>query len=392
MSNMSSQSLQDLVFLGDIETLKKSLNNENYDAIELRKNNNLLHIAASLDEIEIFKLLFTFNPSKLLLKNSDNHTPLHTACVNNSVMTIKFILSIWNNSVTVQAFDFPDLNTYLECKSNWDENCLHLAVISSDSDIIDLLVLTNGKLIHVKDKWGRYPFDIAFEFSRPDSILSKLRIHLDYRLHTCNIDLTNADIVPKKSIIQNCIVDELFTVLKLKQQRNLCPEVSNEITVKNMYSESRENLVSTGNAKVDSHITPVVKRISLSQKIEYPGDIESIKSMLHNPLIDIKGKDMYGLTSLHKLSSWNRVELLDLLLPLLGYSDINYQVSSVSKENNKGFTALHFCVEMNAENSLRRLLQCSEVDTGIKDGNNRTARDYACELKLANIIDVFDQS
>jgi ankyrin repeat protein len=52
----------------------------------------------------------------------------------------------------------------------------------------------------------------------------------------------------------------------------------------------------------------------------YKNNIEAIKYLLNNNLIDINIQDNIGTTPLRYASSWNKIEILKLLL---SYKDIN---------------------------------------------------------------------
>ena len=159
--------------------------------------------------------------------------------------------------------------------------------------------------------------------------------------------------------------------LKLISKRSVS-SLPSEPVVQNIYNVSKL-APSPGSA---------VKPISLSQLIEYPGDPDQIKALLQTRKatsgrdIDINGKDMYGLTALHKICSWNKVDLLEILLPHLSSEEIN-TTSTV-----EGSSALHFCVEYSALQALRFLLSDTRVDTNVKDKRNR---DYL-ELATSNQI------
>jgi hypothetical protein len=83
-------------------------------------------------------------------------------------------------------------------------------------------------------------------------------------------------------------------------------------------------------SNLDNSRIPESKVISLSKIIEFPGDFTAIKQILEKNndidsdlIIDPGGIDMFGLTAFHKFASWNKVDLLELLLPYLKDSDIN---------------------------------------------------------------------
>jgi ankyrin repeat protein len=105
------------------------------------------------------------------------------------------------------------------------------------------------------------------------------------------------------------------------------------------------------------------KVIALSKLLEYPPNLEEVIGLLrlnfsttHESFYDINGKDMFGLTALHKAAAWDAMELLNVLLET---ADINVNQQSHSFENN-GFTALHFAIDANSVRAVRRLLVTHE--------------------------------
>jgi hypothetical protein len=64
---------------------------------------------------------------------------------------------------------------------------------------------------------------------------------------------------------------------------------------------------------------------ALSKVVEFPGDFIAIDQMLRDRTVNPAGKDMFGLTALHKFASWNKVDLLRLLSPHLSKADFNVQ-------------------------------------------------------------------
>lgn len=106
----------------------------------------------------------------------------------------------------------------------------------------------------------------------------------------------------------------------------------------------------------------------LSKLVDFPGDIEEIRKYLADPNIDAGGKDAYGLTALHKFASWNKVELLELLVPKLSEPELNAQ-------DPDGKTALHWACEMASVAAVTFLVNIPEVNRKIKDKKGRTPND-----------------
>jgi ankyrin repeat protein len=92
--------------------------------------------------------------------------------------------------------------------------------------------------------------------------------------------------------------------------------------------------------------------------------------------IDPAGADAYGLTALHKFASWNKTELLALLLPTLTTPE------QLNARDPEGKTALHWAVEMASVGAVKALVRAG-LDRGAEDGKGRT---------VGAILDAVEQS
>merc|ERR1712125_135573 len=87
--------------------------------------------------------------------------------------------------------------------------------------------------------------------------------------------------------------------------------------------------------------------------------------------VDPAGRDMFALTALHKFAAWDKVDLMELLLPHLSDGDIN------ATGGDDGFSALHHAVSMGAVRTLSVLLRHPAVDRTVRDRKGRTASELA---------------
>lgn len=110
---------------------------------------------------------------------------------------------------------------------------------------------------------------------------------------------------------------------------------------------------------------------ALSKLVEYPGDPAEVARLLETGEVNPSGADLFGLTALHKFSSWDKLDLLDLLLPHLDAEQCNARAGPVK------LTALHVCVDMGALRATQRLLKEPHVDARALDGRGRTAKQVA---------------
>mmetsp|Transcript_27652 Transcript_27652/g.46830 ORF Transcript_27652/g.46830 Transcript_27652/m.46830 type:complete len:339 (+) Transcript_27652:82-1098(+) len=113
------------------------------------------------------------------------------------------------------------------------------------------------------------------------------------------------------------------------------------------------------------------KKKALSKHIEYPGDLEFIQKALDSKEFDLAGKDMFGLTALHKFASWNKTDLIEAIAPHLTGPQFNQQTP---KEKD---TALHLAVKMGAARAVFMLVSSPKIDISIRNKKNETALEVA---------------
>lgn len=112
-------------------------------------------------------------------------------------------------------------------------------------------------------------------------------------------------------------------------------------------------------------------KIALSKLVEFPGDPSKLQTQLQDRKIALNGKDMYGLTALMKFAAWDKVDLLQLLLPHLNTNEIN-----VTGGKQK-LPLLHYCIDMGASRTLTVLLGDKRVDQNQRDEHGRTFQEHA---------------
>lgn len=107
---------------------------------------------------------------------------------------------------------------------------------------------------------------------------------------------------------------------------------------------------------------------------------------------DVDGRDLFGLAALHKLSAWDKPDLLALLLPApspSSPSSLHQRADPLLKTRREGFNCLHCCVDMRAQRSLVWLLDAALAPLtraerrqlrGGKDEKGRTPLELALEM------------
>eukprot|EP01034_Spumella_vulgaris_P024026 gene24026-30322_t len=170
--------------------------------------------------------------------------------------------------------------------------------------------------------------------------------------------------------------------------------VSSVVKVRHMFGDSTETVSGeTLNYKpvsVKKNIPVVAVAlpvVALSKLIEYPGDPVRMSTYLTNDTVSIHGRDMFGLTALHKVASWDKVDLLDMLLLHTSTDDVLINAPSGSAD---GFTPLHMCVDSGACATAMRLLADSRVDLSTTDKLGRTALALAEQQQKTVMIDMLN--
>jgi len=221
------------------------------------------------------------------------------------------------------------------------------------------LLLKAGASQEIKDKWGRTASRVAWDQGETStSRLLPLNQNQEEENRTVHQEFNSRQ---QQLIIQK----EFMQKLRVKPIQSVEP-----VQVQHIYASPPQ--------PVAKPITSTTK--SLSKLVEYPGDIVMIQKWIDDPAIDPAGKDFYGIPALHKFASWDKVDLLELLLPKLSDSDVN----SIGGE--QGQLALHSCIELGAARALERLSKDPRVVPTGKDKKGRTIKAFATELGDQDMI------
>ena len=132
-------------------------------------------------------------------------------------------------------------------------------------------------------------------------------------------------------------------------------------------------------AAVPASTRPTLPRKpALSKLVEYPGDLAAIAALLAAGSVDPSGRDLFGLSALHKFVAWDKRDLCEILLPHLGAGD-----SSAAGGPDQQ-TVLHAAADMGGCRALQLLLERHAegklwLDLEAKDKHGRTAHALALE-------------
>lgn len=195
----------------------------------------------------------------------------------------------------------------------------------------------------------------------------------------------SAEFLKKLSTMQDIRVpDETIVKHIFKELPSTSTQRSSNIILNN--TRNHNAIGNNDNNEINNSTQHTLEtRKPLSKFIEYPGDPIQIASMLTNPsFYDPAGKDMFGWSAIHKFASWDKVDLLKLLLPKLNKEEIN------AFGGPKQYSCLHCCVDMRSINALTFLLTDNRIDTAIVNKDGVTAKNMAEILNYHELVKLFN--
>lgn len=355
-------------------------------------NSSILDYIITHDRHDFLDLLIERYPALLTSKTKKQQTFLHLAVSNPSLRILDFLL--------VQQADNKD---FINATNQWNETCLHVAAGIGHIAIVQKLIQADVDQ-SIVDQWGRTAADIARE-SGHTALLSDDLLHIFQSSDKAEDD-SNRGTNEAPIVKQQVVVNEFMTALSSLKARHQDGSTSTSIpsvVVKTIFSQIQEKLSfqETEGEKLilTSHVVkdplqsaqshpiaaPIKRKTALSKILEYPGDLAAIKTAVEaqSADYDINGKDMFGLTALHKVASW---DVVDILQYLLQQSEVDVNVVIKAAGDQLGFTALHCAIDMNALRSVSILVADARVDVRTKDQKGRTALDLAIARTLPDDI------
>lgn len=339
----------------------------------LESKESLLAEIAIYDRQDLLTAIINhFLPSGLIekiksSKDKKGRTFLHLIVLSSSIRLLKSIKELFQHD-----------EIFFNAQTAWGETALHLAAGIGNIEITRYLLEMNVDQ-GIKDQWGRTAADIAQETGHSD-------LFQKTALSSSNLtppeDNKSTNVPSVISAPKMMISNEFMAALKKKQQ-STSGESKTTVVVKSIFSEAKENIQSS----TCSDKTQTINKITaISKLLEYPGNPDQLSFYCaheNHDKYDVNGKDMYGLAAIHKISSWNKVDLLDIILR---HDLINVNLAAAPSQSN--FTALHFAIENSAINTFRRLLEQKEIQIDLLDKKGRTPLQLAEELKVQDFIDL----
>lgn len=326
------------------------------------------HYACLNDDVRLVRVLKKDSRVDLALRTPKGDTCAHLAALYACLEVLK------------ELFDEPRASELWESQNMYGETCLHLCAGSGDKSAAKaarLILTKHPKLLLCVDKWKRGPLDVAFENGENQLVgVFNEFLESDQASETLRADVKKirdaflADKNARPAISESAMSAQknMFAAMKLGGVKLK----KTTVTEKTMFKK-QEGALKSGGGGMDAKSTGKV----LSKMIDFPGDYEEIKKHLADDKVSAGGKDAYGLTALMKFGSWNKVELIDLLLPKLSKQEINEQ-------DPDGKTALHLSCEMASVAAVSRLV--GVIDANIKDKQGRTAADIVNSGGSSGII------
>lgn len=350
----------DAAACGDLKGIEALLADASTTAAQVNRldkdGRSAFHYSCLNDDLPLLRVLLGDGRVDVELRSPKGDTCMHLASLYACLEVLKVL------------FQNPRTAQLLDAQNQFGETPLHLCAGSGDKGAVraaELLLHANAKLTLV-DKWERDPLSVAkdngenalvdvfqrFLSTQPAEVqtaVARLGAH-----YLANVKFNKPEINSEQKANQaKSIFAGLGAVGQLKKV---------VVQEKTMFAQSEGKV---GGAAQGKDAANTSGRRILSKLVDFPGDVAEITALVNGGQVDLGGQDAYGLTALAKFASWNKTELMDLLLPKLSRQEVNFQ-------DREGKTALHWAVEMAAVGAVSRLVESDLVDPSLADAKGRT--------------------
>lgn len=356
--------LVELAACGDLEGVKELLADagtsaDNVNSMD-KDGRSAFHYSALNDDTPLMTALLADARTNVALCTPKGDTALHLASLYASQRAMRMLLGDARGTALLNA------------QNNFGETSLHLCAGSGDKGATKAarILLDAGASMALADQWGRGPADVAKDNGEGPCVA----LHEKWMTEEATTAQKEAvarltDAYKASATATPAIADGERSKTAKLVFAGLGGALSGlkkvSVTEKSMFSKTAGKVTTkTAGAGNDARSRGKV----LSKLVDFPGDQDEIAKHLADSEVDAGGADAYGLTALHKFASWNKTELMDMLLPKLTPAQVNAQ-------DPEGKTALHWACEMASVAAVRRLVACADVDDAVKDAKGRTPLD-----------------
>lgn len=316
---------------------KKKLNKDIDINIQDEYNNTLIHYAIIFNQIEIIKLLLSYQ-CKIDYIDTDGKTILYYPIKYGYNNILKILLNNSKNIIGIHIDNIKDKN---------NNTPLHYASLYNNTEALDyLLNFSTNIIINTIDNEGRTPLHIAVN----------------------NNNINNINLLLKQKVIQvNLFNNQGLSVLHIaiiKRYINILKIFINDKRFNINIIETKYNM------------TPLMYLLD----IEY---INIITDMLNNGAL-ITFQDIYGHNILHHCLIENKLDIF------LFYNNYKNNKEIYNHINIKGHTPLHLLLEKfnNIDIDLENIIMNTNLN--LQDYNGNTCMHLLCKnnlwLKVKNIL------
>lgn len=354
----------ELAACGDLDGVKAALasketTKENVNSLD-KDGRSAYHYSCLNDDVRLMEVLLNDERIDVDQRTPKGDSGVHLAALYSSLRSLERLLKDPRGAKLINA------------KNNFKETPLHLCAGSGDKGASKTakMLLSAGASLLEKDQWGRGPRDVSVDNAEnPLTVVFKEYLEgqsPELREKVEALSKEYQDSQKEKPVVNSNLRSQKANMLAaglggaLKRLKKVDKK---DQKVKHMFTAAEGKVTDKPKGK-DLRFARKV----LSKLVDFPGDVEEIRKYLADPNIDAGGKDAYGLTALHKFASWNKVELLEMLVPKLNEAELNAQ-------DPDGKTALHWACEMASVAAVTFLVNIPEVNRKVKDKKGRTPND-----------------
>ena len=343
--------------------------------LKTERGMNCLHIAALEGHLKLCKLLINKHNFDIHMTDKDGWTSLHYSAQNGSSELVNF---------------FVDQGSDIFLKTEGGINCLHIAALTGNLNLCNILINEYKFDMHVTDQKGF----TALHFSAHAGSYELVKYFVD----------KGTDIFLKSENEMNCL-----HIAALAGHLKLCKTLINEYRF-HVHETDKNGLAAlhysaqVGNYDLVKYFADKGKDIFLETKVgmnclqiaAYKGDLNLCKTLTNNHNFKVNKVDNWGYTALHRSVQSGNYELFKFfadkgadihLKTQLGNNclhfaafigDLDFCKALINKHNfdvnmsdYDGLTSLHFCVQSGSSESFHFLIgKGADVYSKTNNGKN----------------------